>query len=266
MADYKSEAIILQSRPLRETSSLVIAFTPQHGKIMLTARAARKDPFRFCGALQSITHSFLLFRAYGARGSYLLQHSEALNPFPGIKSDIVKLSAAFALLDLTKNITRIEQPGPLLFEALIESLEWLETEETPYAEQAVFFYLCRAIAQLGIAPRLDQCIGCGRPFVGGEGRVLLSIGSGGLLCPSCRKKGDTGPFFSLSGPSLAYLTGLSKKALTGFRPIRYSLQQSKELHDFLDRYIRYHLQMNTPPGSFVMYQDFRNTFQPDRSK
>ena len=260
--DYKSEALILQSKELRETSCMVIAFTPQHGRIMLTAKGARKDPLRFHGALQSITLSFLLLRSSGAKGSYLIQQSEVINPFPGIKSDIVKLSAAFALLDFTKIITCIEQSNPVLFDALLESLDWLDREESLYADQAIFFYLCRAIEQLGVAPRLDQCIGCGRPFIRANGRIRLSIGSGGLLCRSCWKKGDPGPVFSLSGASLAHLTGLYKKALTDFRPIRYSLQQSKELYDFLDHYIRYHLQMNNTPSSFRMYRDFRKTFQP----
>jgi DNA repair protein RecO (recombination protein O) len=257
MSSYKCDAVILQNRWLRETSSLVTAFTPRYGKITLTARGARKDPFRFEGALSGITRAYLLFRSRGSGGGmYLLEHSELLQPYTAIKENLQKILSALVLMDFTKLITNSLEPNQGLYHALLESLEWLDTRNALNADQALFSYLTRGITELGISPILERCVRCGKDMSSVRSPVRLSFSEGGAECADCARDAS-GPFITLSRGSLEHLKELHKKALTELKPFRYSLLQLNEIYTFLDLYARYHIGLQSALNSFRIFREIR---------
>ncbi|MGE5426125.1 MAG: DNA repair protein RecO [Bacillota bacterium] len=187
---YPTRAIILNRRDWREADRLVSVYTPDHGRLDLVVRGARKLGSKLAAHLEPLSLSRLLVVKGKGRdyvGAALME-----KPYLGIKQDLNKLYFSGKALSLFCSLVREEESDPALFSWLEKWLDNLDeaggTKELPKEDGRfrLALFSWRLLVLSGYGPILDRCAVCGRIPEAGKNRFDLS--RGGLVCPECASK------------------------------------------------------------------------------
>ena len=152
---YKATGINLKGMPMGETDRLLTILTSEQGLIRVLAPGARKHKSRLAGrSSQFVVNDILVVQ--GKRLDKLVQ-AETVRSFPGLSTDLAKLTASQYLAELVLCQALSEQPQEELFALLVEHLQRLEqaTGEGVLAclNQGIFHFLALA----GVAPEVQRC-------------------------------------------------------------------------------------------------------------
>lgn len=185
---FPTRGIILNRRDWREADRLVSVYTPEHGRLNLLARGARKQGSKLAAHLEPITLSNFLVvkgKGYDYVGAAVIEE-----PYLGIKQDLNKLYFAGQAFMMFNRLVREAQPDPELFAWLEKWLCNLDAAGEKLDKQDGRFRLAlfnwRLLALLGFGPRLDKCVSCEGILSAGRNRFDVSLG--GLICDACVSK------------------------------------------------------------------------------
>ncbi len=182
MALVRCEGIVLNTHALGDTSLIVVAYTREHGRLKLVAKAARRTPSRFGYALESLSRSRFILYYKPDRDLHLLSQAEVLDPTGSRLTDLTRLAHGQASLELIDRLVWGEEPHAELFDLLAVSLQGVTTVPIGTLPAVTLAFELQAASLLGYRPRLDACAGCGAPI---SPRRLFSPARGGLLCDRC---------------------------------------------------------------------------------
>ena len=127
MAIYKTQGIVLGSRPFDETGKLVALLTRDCGKIRVIAKGAKRLTSKFGGRLEVFT--VLEMSLVEGRNLDILSQAEALEWFGPLRCDSEKLSAGFYFIRIIDRATVDHQKNYDLFRLLYYSLKKLNDGE-----------------------------------------------------------------------------------------------------------------------------------------
>ncbi|MFA4906128.1 MAG: DNA repair protein RecO [Candidatus Margulisiibacteriota bacterium] len=127
MAIYKTQGIVLGSRPFDETGKLVTMLTRDYGKIRVIAKGAKRLTSKFGGRLEVFT--LLEMSLAEGRNLDILSQAEALEWFGPLRADSEKLSAGFYFIRIIDRATVDHQKNFDLFRLLYYSLKKLSEEK-----------------------------------------------------------------------------------------------------------------------------------------
>lgn len=152
---YKATGINLKGMPMGETDRLLTILTIERGLVRVIVPGARKHKSRLAGrSSQFVVNE--VFIVQGKRLDKLVQ-AETVRSFPGLASELAKLTASQYLAELVLCQALSEQPQRELFALLVEHLQRLEqaTGDAVLAclSQGIFHLLALA----GIAPEVQRC-------------------------------------------------------------------------------------------------------------
>lgn len=135
MAVYKTQGIVLGSRPFDEAGKLVTLLTRDYGKIRVIAKGAKRLTSKFGGRLEVFT--LLEMSLAEGRSLDILSQAEALEWFGPLRRDPDKLSAGFYFIRIIDRATVDHQKNFDLFRLLYYSLKKLSEEKAvPTGRQA----------------------------------------------------------------------------------------------------------------------------------
>jgi DNA repair protein RecO (recombination protein O) len=176
------DALLLRAVDYAEADRIVTLLTREHGRASFIARGARNSRRRFAGALQPF--HVLRVELKPARGPLpTLVQAQVSQAFPRLLTDLSSMGAAFAALELLRELTPEHQPDATIFEAAVELLSHLESGAIP-ARQLLIAFGLRLLALCGLAPQLLRCGLCGRAPAPGQASAF-DAGEGHLVCQSC---------------------------------------------------------------------------------
>jgi DNA repair protein RecO (recombination protein O) len=115
-------------------------------------------------------------------GLDLLTEARVNERFPALRSDLPALYAGYYVAELLDVGTEERDPHPALYDAAVETLRSLGHPEGRDGQLTAAFEMAW-LRELGYAPKLEACVGCGRSGVGE--RLAFSATAGGTLCPRC---------------------------------------------------------------------------------
>jgi len=233
MPVYKVEAIVLRRTNLGEADRIVTLFTREHGRLPVAAKGARKPKSRFAGRLELFTH----LRALLAQGRTLdvVSQVEVIDPFPAIRADLARMSAASFLAEITDRALPEREPQPAVFAALRQALRAAAAGD---AEMAGLWYAAQLLSLSGYGPVTDRCVVCGRPVRGG---AAFSAALGGSLCPADRGRDpDATPS---SAVALAAIGFLREMPVGAAGRVTLPPEQRAEVGVLLRRYLEYRLEI-----------------------
>lgn len=143
MAIRTTEAIVLRTRPFRNTSLIVTVFTRDYGKVQCLAkgikdRCARKDSKFFC-YLEPLTLNKIVYYQKSRSELHLVTQSDLLNQFQPLRRDLKKLAAASFMLELVDRGTQLEDANKGTFLLLLDGLNRLCAEKNNLQEPLSFF-------------------------------------------------------------------------------------------------------------------------------
>jgi DNA repair protein RecO (recombination protein O) len=181
------DALLLRSVDYGEADRIVTLLTRRHGKLGALARSARKSKRRFAGALEG----FALLDVELAIGSgelARLQSARVTRAFPRLLGNLERLSAAGAVLRLSRDLLPERSPDEAIFDALLAMLDALDQAEIAVEPMRLACEL-RLLTLAGFAPLLAACGRCGkRPA---QGRAAdFDAASGSIVCQACGGAGQ----------------------------------------------------------------------------
>jgi DNA repair protein RecO (recombination protein O) len=226
MPAEKATGLVLRMVDYSETSRIGTIWTREFGKVRVLAKGGRRLRGPFESALDLLTLASIVFLRKSSGGLDLLTEAQVVERFPRLRTDLSALYAAYYLAELLGDWTEDYDPHPNLFDEAVETLRTLGTETIPVALRLLRFETV-LLRELGYAPALDACAGCGRPTIAGPDAdpisgpdsgmgsgsgsgsgepLIFSATAGGVMCGQCHvsNRGKT----TLSRPAWQALRAL----------------------------------------------------------
>lgn len=197
------EGIVLRNLRHGETSRIATLLTPELGKIGVIAKGARDPKSPFGSSLEFLSHgSFVVYHRPG-RDLHFLRTGVMEREFRGLLRDCDRYVFASGFAEFLDRVLQGEEPAGELFGFALRALQVLETAPRPALPELFRGMQLRVASILGYAPRLEQCLLCGRGVVeaeaaGARGAWTFVPADGGALCGEC---GARRP--ELAGPRLS---------------------------------------------------------------
>ncbi|HMI92671.1 MAG TPA: DNA repair protein RecO [Polyangiales bacterium] len=177
-----TRALLLRSVDYRESDRVVTLLTERFGKRSALARAARASKRRFGGALQPLC--VLEVQLQRGRGELeTLVTAQIKQPFTRTLGDLARMSAGFAGIELLRELTGEHEADPGLFALAVSFLVALDAGDCAPEPLGVCF-AAALLAELGHAPRLDRCGGCGKQPSSAQTACFDPV-QGTIVCRAC---------------------------------------------------------------------------------
>jgi DNA repair protein RecO (recombination protein O) len=170
----------------------------------------RRTKSRFGARLEPFTHVDLMI--HPGRSLDVITQAEAIRAYgPSLAADYPKYTAGAAMLETAERLTPVEkEPAIRQFLLLIGGLRALGEAAEPASSLdpgppaatdpsaaigrdhrlVLDAYFLRSLAVAGYAPSLGECARCGSTD---RRLTAFAIGSGGMVCESCRPPGAASP-------------------------------------------------------------------------
>jgi DNA repair protein RecO (recombination protein O) len=184
------EGIVLRNLRYGETSRIATLLTRELGKIGVIAKGARDPKSPFGASLEFLSHgSFVVYHRPG-RDLHFLRSGSLEREFRGLQRDADRFFLASAFAEFLERVLHGEDPADELFPFALRALDVLETAAQPALPELFRGMQLRVASILGYAPRLEQCLRCGRSVDEAEapglrGAWMFLAADGGVLCPAC---------------------------------------------------------------------------------
>ena len=240
---YKTEAIVLRSRPVREADRLVTVLTPHIGKIAVTVRGARRITSRLGGHLDTFNHVHLTL-ALGHQVD-VVTGAESIESFGDLKADLDRLATGLYFMELTDALLPERSPHSGAYSLLLDLLRALNHGKpldnvTRYAE-------LHLLEDSGYMPELGSCQVCGSEIVPGHHR--FAPGLGGVVDDIC--KVSIGQVLPLSVNGLKVLRHYHRTGMFDAMQVSLSVDLRDELEKILGVSIHYVLEREMATAYFV---------------
>jgi DNA repair protein RecO (recombination protein O) len=159
MSYLKTEGLVIKEINTGEADKIITIFTKKKGKITASAKGARRPKSNISAGSQLLSYNeYVLF---SGKQMYVVNSSEVIEPFYGIRNDIVKLTYASHLLSLVLDTVQENQPSPKILSLLLNCLHFLSASDKDPALIARIFEM-RLMALSGFAPFFKGCAVCGK--------------------------------------------------------------------------------------------------------
>jgi len=227
----KSEAIVLRTYNLTESSKIIVLLTPGRGKVRAVAKGVRRTKSKFGSALEPITHVEVQIHFKEGRDLQTLSQAETRESFPSIRSDLTRLGLASLMCELMGQFVQEGEESTPQFVLLLVSLKTLASMSKNYGSLLISFYM-KLLDISGLLPEVNFCVRCKGAIR--DHAYLATVG--GALCSKC----SAGVGERISAGSLKVMTRLLTTDWTMLERVRLTEQSVNEILNALNAYIFYH--------------------------
>jgi DNA repair protein RecO (recombination protein O) len=156
-----------------------------------------------------MNHVGVLFYMKETRDLQLLTQCDLARSFPGLTTDLDRMAAAMAAVELTDAVSPPEEPNRQLFELLSSTLDAV-SRATNQPGNALYYFELHLLGIIGFRPDMRHCANCRKPVDPRAGGSGVHMTANGILGPECSGKGLGLEF--LSPAALAVLQRLQETA------------------------------------------------------
>ncbi|MBC8120540.1 MAG: DNA repair protein RecO [Gemmatimonadaceae bacterium] len=220
--------------PLGESDLLMTILTRENGLVRAVARGARKSGSRIGGRSELFVVNDL--QMYRGRNLDQLIQADCLQTFPGLSTDLGRVTAAQYLAEGVLREATEGQVQEGLFDLLLLHLRRLEEVQPAHLPARLVHGLFQLLTVGGVAPEVYACTVSHRPISAEP--AGFSIEGGGLVALECLAQEHVP--FRLDTQQVVALQLLTDTDLTGA-----SLEWSAlwvELERMLRRYLEFHFE------------------------
>ncbi|MBR2603746.1 MAG: DNA repair protein RecO [Bacilli bacterium] len=169
----KVRGIIASEKPYNESSKLLYVITKEYGYISLIAKGAKSLKSKLRSVTTKLSYCDFQINYKEGKLSTLID-ADIIDPFNNIKSDLVKISYASYLVELSTQVMK-ENYNENIFDLLILSLEKIESGLD--SKSITNILELKYLSYLGISPELNECAICQSKNI-----LTLSSEKGGFIC------------------------------------------------------------------------------------
>lgn len=172
----KVKGIIISESNYSETSKLLNIFTKEYGIIGVIAKGAKRLKSNLRSVTSKLTYAEFQINYKEGKLSNLIC-ADVINPFVEIRKDLLKISYASFLLELTSQVMK-QTSEKEIFDLLEATLLKIEEGYDPIIITNILEL--KYLDYLGIKPELNSCAVCGSTKV-----LTVSTNKGGFVCNNC---------------------------------------------------------------------------------
>ena len=222
----KIEGIIVSEFTFEENSKIIKVFTS--GEVVsVIAKGAKKIKSPFFGTTTKFTYGIFNI-LYKENGLSKLIDTDVLDDYRNIKKDIVKVSYATYITELTLQVYK-HDASKNIYELYIASMNKINKGYNPLVITNIL--KLKLLDNLGIKPIIDKCVSCGNT----KDIVTVSSYLGGFVCKNCL---NNEPIVDIKTISL--IRGLYYVDISKISKLDISDKIIKEIDTFInDYYDRY---------------------------
>jgi len=244
MAIISTEAIVLRTVDLRETSRIAFFFTQQSGKVTGVLKGIRKDPKKFGSSLEKFSVNDIVYYQYRNSDIHLVSACDMKEFFVGIREDARRITAGEYAAELVNRVMLAEQKNEGVYKLLRAFYRSLENERD--IGRLVHMFQIKFLAFSGFKPHIDSCVVCGE---GIGDRPRFSMHRGGLVCARCQGK-DTA-MVPVSKGVIATLLYIERESWSGCLKLAMPAAIKQELKRILNSFLVYHLEKNIRSAQYL---------------
>jgi DNA repair protein RecO (recombination protein O) len=216
MPAEKTLAIVIRAIPFGETSSVVVIYCREFGKLRALAKGAWRPKSSFDGGLDLLSISQVLVLRKSAGGLDLLTEASLEHRFR-VGRSLTAVLGGLHVAELLDVLTADADPSQELFDVAYATLRRLSDwrEDDPPLAGILLRTELAMLRLVGHAPEIGCCVEC-REALPAAGRIAFGMLEGGTLCDRCR--GGRRAVVSLSAAALALLRRLQSLPAAGPSP------------------------------------------------
>ena len=218
----KVKGIIISEKPYKESSKLLNIITEEYGVISLIAKGSKRLKNNLRSVSTKLTYAEFQINYKEGKLSNLIC-ADVINPLNNIKKDLLKISYATYLLDLTSQVLK-ENNNKNIYNILESSILKIEDGFDP--EVITDILELKYLSYLGISPNFDTCSICGKSKI-----LTISVEKGGFICADHHTNERIVSNKTLNIIRMLYYADISK-----ITKLDVSSPVKKEIDDFIDEY------------------------------
>ncbi|MGE5371659.1 MAG: DNA repair protein RecO [Solirubrobacterales bacterium] len=231
----RTSGLVLKSYDFKEADQIVVVFSGDLGKIRVVARGVKKPKSSLRALVQPFCYSDFYLVPSG--DMYILTQGKSLDFFPELRTNLDRTLQALYVVELLEKCVADRDPHPELLVLVLETLRFLSGKER--GDFILRHFEARLAVQLGLAPVLDQCQGCGS-------KVKLngfSSEAGGALCSACAAEAGAR---TVSPAALSALNLLMKNNTAILKRVRLPEGVEREIGCMIGDHLRAALEISLP--------------------
>lgn len=238
----KTEAVVLRTIDYSESSQIVTLFTRKHGIIAIIAKGAKRPKSKFAALMVPGQVLEVVVYIKPTRSVQTLSEASPMLKLDQLRIDLEKMAIATTTLELINQVLHENEVNEPLFAFLVKFLRWVNKYEKP--SRVIFPYVqLRVIELIGIGLQQD-------PSVDEETlNGYMNIESGTL---SSSAGGDQS--VRLTSQQFIFLRKSLHSQKQSIFEADFKKSELSELIEYLDRYIRYHIEGVKPRKSDEIFE------------
>ena len=230
----KTQAIVLRTRRLGESSKLVSLFSEDYGKLKAVAKGARKPKSKFGSALDLMNQVQVVCYLKPDRDLQTLSDCDVVRSAHVLLADLERLSLGSAACELIERLTLEGESNKRIYRCLAGVLQGLQEVEANQVEPLFWYFQVRVAEALGYQPQLDRCAACRQPLT--DSWLWFSPAAGGGMCSTC---GQTAGH-RVAGDSLRFLASLQRMPAYRAEAVPATPARAGEIRTMLRYFLEYH--------------------------
>lgn len=232
------EGIVLNEKNYGENSKIINVITKEYGIIGMMAKGAKSMKSELRSVTSPLTYGY--FTIYYKPGKLSIVTSvDLIHPFKSIKKDILKISYATFLLELSEQVMKQSQET-MVYQILKDGL--LKIEEGFDVMALTNIIELKYLYYLGVMPVLDCCSICGNK----SAIATLSSVRGGYVCVNCLTNEKRVSKKTIQLIRMFFYVDIAK-----IEKLSIQEQTKKEINQFLDEYYEQYTGLYLKSKSFI---------------
>ena len=245
MPIQKSEAIVLRSQDLRETSLIITFYTKDFGKIKGIVRGVRGPHAQYGGgSLEIFAHDEIVFYERKKADIFTISQCDLLEFFNPVRQSLERLAYATYIIELLDSVTALTDKNAPVFDLLLNSLKLLSGESS--ARRVARIFEIKLLSELGIMPTLASCANCGGKI---DKDAKFSIVEGGLLCKACHDMDKNA--ISIMPGTVKFIEHIRLSAFERIARVKVVNTVGRELESILRAFLDYHIERRLKSLQFL---------------
>ncbi len=239
-----SEAIVLQTYPLKESDLIVSFLARDAGKLRGVAKRARRPKSSFGSGLERLSQVKMAYFQRENRELVNLDSCDLVHSQFALSSDYFASVSLDYMAEISEQLLPAAETNEKYFRLLAAVLEHLRSGEAGAVWRAVTYFSVWAVKLSGLLPELHACLECGGWLDDPESpqKAYFQRHRSGLLCAHCRRSPDVRNTWELSLASRAAAQEILRKPISELSKDPWSQQTGADLRRLLVQQIETHIE------------------------
>ena len=180
----KDIGIVLRRLDYSETSQILVVFTREHGQQRVIAKGVKRSTKKKASTgIDLLEQGRIVFSQRPGKEDAMATLTEwrQEESYVHVHRDLYRMYAAQYAAEVTAQLTEVNDPHAVLFDAIVSLLRDLANID-PVA--ALVQFLWTMLREIGLRPEMSRCVNCGRDAAG-DRMLHFSSHAGGVICRDC---------------------------------------------------------------------------------